>query len=55
MREIGASLSNPRLRMRVRNCVAKLSRLKPGGRRCAKAGLEENIDGCIVVHATCYW
>ncbi len=52
MRKFEASLSFPGGRMRVRNCVAKLSRLKPGGRRSEKAGLEERKDVCILVHAT---
>ncbi len=54
MREFESSLSFPGGRMRVRNCVAKLSRLKPGGRGSEKAGLEGRIEVCIVVHATWY-
>ncbi len=40
--------------MRVRNCVAKLSHLKPGGRRSEKAGLEESTDVCYSVQVTYY-
>ncbi len=32
----------------------RLSRLKPGGRRSEKAGLEGRKAVCILVHATCY-
>ncbi len=52
MKEFEASVSFPGGRMRARNCVAKLSRLKPGGRRSEKAGLEERIEVCIVVQET---
>ncbi len=31
-----------------------LSRLKSGGRRSEKAGLEERIDVCVLVHVNCY-
>ncbi len=49
MREFEASLSFPGVRMRFRNCVAEFSRIKPGGRRSEKAGLEGRKDVCIVV------
>ncbi len=53
MREFEVSLSFPEGRIRVLNCVAKLSRLKPGGRRSEKAGLEGRRDVCILVQETC--
>ncbi len=40
--------------MRVRNRVAKLSHLKPGGRRNEKAGLEESTDVCYLVQVSYY-
>ncbi len=52
MSEFEASLSFHGERMRVRNCVAKLSRLKPGGRRSEKAGLAGRKDVRIVVQET---
>ncbi len=35
--------------------VSRLSRLKFGGRRSEKAGLEGRKDVCIVVQETCYY
>ncbi len=52
MSEFEACLSFHGGRMRVRNCVAKLSRLKPGGRRSEKAGLAGRKDVRIVVQET---